>query len=191
MVDEVLELSKKLKQLRTERGFTMEKLADMAECSKAYISQIEKGQVKPSVTLLSRLARAFGVSVSELFRGPAASGKRHWKLKKADRRTIHYPNGKVESQLLTTGVFSKKMQPIISIIQPNGGLDSDDSLDHPEGSEEFVLVLKGEIHFKIEAQTMKLEEGDSLYFDGDLPHRWQNKSDRVAEVLFMWTPPVW
>jgi transcriptional regulator with XRE-family HTH domain len=191
MVDEVVELSKKLKQLRTERGFTMEKLAEMAKCSKAYISQIEKGLVKPSVTILSRLARALGVSVSELFRGPAAASKRHWKLSKADRREIHYPDRKVVSQLLTTGVFSKKMQPIVSIIQPQGGLGSDDSLDHPEGSEEFVLVLKGEIYFKVEDQEMKLEEGDTLYFDGDLSHSWENRSDSEAEVLFMWTPPVW
>jgi quercetin dioxygenase-like cupin family protein len=83
------------------------------------------------------------------------------------------------------------MQPLISIIQPQGAMGSDEFLNHPPGSEEFVLILRGELYFEIANEEMKLEEGDTVYFEGDLPHYWENRSDRETEVLFMWTPPVW
>jgi len=169
----------------------MEKLAQSAGCSKAYISQIEKGLVQPSVSTLSRLAGALGVSVSELFRKASNDGARHQKLRKNERRRIQYPDGKVVSELLTKGVFSKKMQPLISIIQPQGVMGSDDFISHPSGSEEFILVLKGEIYFEVGNEGTQLKEGDTIYFEGDLPHRWENRSNHQAEVLFIWTPPVW
>jgi quercetin dioxygenase-like cupin family protein len=34
-----------------------------------------------------------------------------------------------------------------------------------------------------------LSEGDSLYFDSELPHRWRNNSSSVAEVIWVSTPP--
>ena len=188
---EIVELAKKIKILRTERGFTMEKLAELADCSKAYISQIEKGLVQPSLSILSRLASALGVSVSKLFQNNSNTGARQWVLRKAKQRRIQYPDGKVISQLLTKGIFSKKMQALISVIQPQGDMGADEFLSHPVGSEEFVLVLKGEIHFSIGNQEVTLQEGDTIYFEGDLPHHWGNSSDHEAEVLFVWTPPVW
>ena len=187
----IIGVARKIKKLRTERGYTMEKLADLANCSKAYISQIEKGLVQPSVSILSRLASALEVSVSEIFRDTSIRDNRQWKLRKAERRKIHYPDGKVVSHLLTKGVFSKKMQPLLSIIQPQGSMGSEELLSHPLGSEEFVLVLKGEIHFKIGDEEILLGEGDTIYFNGDLPHRWVNNSNKNAEHLFVWTPPVW
>jgi quercetin dioxygenase-like cupin family protein len=64
-------------------------------------------------------------------------------------------------------------------------------MSHPKGAEEFVLVLRGEIDFEIGSKTVSLQQGDTLYFDGDLPHRWMNIGKETAEVLFVWTPPVW
>jgi len=104
---------------------------------------------------------------------------------------IHYPDGKVIGQLLTRGVFQKKMQPVITIIKPGGTSDRISKLIHPPGSEEFVLVLEGEIDFWIGADYLTLQEGDTLYFKGDLPHGWANSGEKTASVLFTWTPPVW
>jgi len=64
-------------------------------------------------------------------------------------------------------------------------------LSHPADSEEFVLVLKGEIDFEINLDHITLQEGDTLYFNGDQPHSWINNGKETAEVLFVWTPPIW
>ena len=47
------------------------------------------------------------------------------------------------------------------------------------------------LEFLLDGEIINLKEGDTLYFYGDLPHKWLNKSKKTAEVLFIWTPPVW
>lgn len=185
------EIGRKIKAFRNERGLTMENLGQIVGCSKAYISQLEHGVTKPSLSMLGRFSEALGVPVSELLRKNVNSPDLKWKLSKKERRTIHYPDGKVVSQLLTRSIFQKKMQPLISEIKPGGSLDEKDGLQHPSGSEEFVFVMKGELEFLLDGEIIYLKEGDTLYFYGDLPHKWSNKGTKTAMVLFIWTPPVW
>jgi quercetin dioxygenase-like cupin family protein len=141
--------------------------------------------------MLGRLAEALEIPVADLIRDGDGKDQGNWHLRKADRRTINYPDGKVISQLLTKGVFQKRMQPLLSVIEPGGMLDDAGDVSHPKGAEEFVWVLKGEIEFEIGSKIIPLQTGDTLYFDGALPHRWMNKGKETAEVLFVWTPPVW
>ncbi len=184
-------LQEKIKTLRKTKKLTIEQLANKAGCTKSYISQLEKGINVPSVSMLGRLAEALDSQVGDFFRNEDMEPKKNWKLCKADRRSINYPDEKVTSQLLTRAIFQKKMQPLISIIEPGGTSDDSDKLLHPEESEEFVLVLKGEIDFEINLDHIKLKEGDTLYFNGNQPHSWMNEGKETAEVLFVWTPPVW
>ena len=51
--------------------------------------------------------------------------------------------------------------------------------------------MKGELEFFLDGEIINLKEVDSLYFYGDIPHRWFNKGNKTAQVLFIWTPPVW
>jgi len=181
----------RLKELRKRRNLTLQQLAEKAGCTKSYISQLEKGTSSPSVSMLGRLAEALEIPVADLIRDESGADQGNRLLRKNDRRTIQYPDGKVISQLLTRGVFQKKMQPLLSVIEPGGMLNDSGNMSHPKGAEEFVLVLKGAIEFEIGSERFTLQQGDTLYFDGDLPHRWMNRSKQTAEVLFIWTPPVW
>ena len=184
-------IQKKIRELRKNKKMTIDQLAKRAGCTKSYISQLENGINAPSVSMLGRLAEALDIQVGDFFRNENGEVQKNWKLCKTDRRTINYPDEKVSSQLLTRAIFQKKMQPLISIIEPGGTSDDSAKLLHPEGSEEFVLVLKGEIDFEINLDHITLQEGDTLYFNGDQPHSWINNGKETAEVLFVWTPPVW
>ena len=194
-----------IKQLRKERKLTLEQLAKIAGCSKSYISQLENGTTSPSLSMIGRLSSALGIHVSDLFQDHQSKSQsiqtvvRESKkgilntsyLKKADRRTISYPDGKMTDQLLTNTVYQKTMQPVLTVIQPGGVSDDKYTLTHPEGSEEFLLILEGEIEFELNDDKFTLKEGDTLYFNGSTPHCWQNNSKKTATVLFVWTPPVW
>ncbi len=80
------EIGRKIKTLRNERSLTMEKLGQMVGCSKAYISQLEHGITKPSLSMLNRFSEALGVPVSELLRKNPNGPDQRWKLKKSERR---------------------------------------------------------------------------------------------------------
>ena len=184
-------IQQKIKEYRKQRGLTLKRLAEKAGCTQSYISQLEKGLTMPSLSMVGKLATALGINVVDLFGDPGDEQERSWQLPKADRRNIQYPDGKVSSQMLVTRISTKRMEPLISVIEPGGRSDSAEKMSHPVGTEEFVLVLKGAIDFQISGRSMLLREGDTLYFDGSRPHSWANNRTETAEVLFVFSPPTW
>ena len=184
-------IQKRIREYRKERGLTLRQLAERAGCTPSYISQLEKGLTVPSLSMVGKLASALHIPVIDLFSDLSNGEDSAWYLRKADRKTIDYPDGKVSSQLLVTRISRKKMEPLISRIEPGGRSDGSEEMNHPPGTEEFALVIKGEIDFEINGKEIHLQEGDTLSFDGALPHRWVNNGHEAAEVLFVFSPPVW
>jgi len=60
-------LGKRISQIRRQRNLTSERLAYENGISKGYLSDIENGKRLPSLKLLEKLTRAFGVSLRDLF----------------------------------------------------------------------------------------------------------------------------
>jgi transcriptional regulator with XRE-family HTH domain len=52
--------------VRSERGLSQERLAQLADLDRTYVSGVERGERNPSLTTLLRLASALDVQVSEL-----------------------------------------------------------------------------------------------------------------------------
>ena len=59
-------LGAKIAKIRKQRGFTQEKLAEMAKVDYSYLNLIESGKKNPSIKKLAKIARALGVSLKEL-----------------------------------------------------------------------------------------------------------------------------
>lgn len=186
-----VDIHARLRNFRKEKGLTVRQLAEEAGCTHSYITQIEKGTTVPSLSMVGKLARALGINVVDLFNEPPNGGDTDFYLAKNERKTINYPDGNVTSQLLVSRITTRKMEPLVSVIQPGGTSDEAEKMVHPNGTEEFVLVLKGELEFRVNGKEMRLKEGDTLSFDGTLPHSWANKKKKRAEVLFVFSPPIW
>jgi transcriptional regulator with XRE-family HTH domain len=176
---------------RKEKGFTLRELAKNVGCTQSYLSQVEKGLTNPSLSMLGKIAGALDITVLELFNSLSRASEEDWHLAKKDRRTIQYPDGRVKSQILVSRISTRKMEPLITVIEPGGASDDAEKMRHPVGSEEFVLVLEGEVHFKISGKEFHIKEGDTLSFDGSLPHGWVNRGNKTSRVLFVFTPPIW
>src|SRR5690348_1290961 len=58
--------AEKLKKLRTDSGLTMDALATASNVSKSMISKIERDEVQPTIDVASRIAKAFGKTLSEM-----------------------------------------------------------------------------------------------------------------------------
>jgi transcriptional regulator with XRE-family HTH domain len=184
-------IQKRIRQYRKDRGLTLRQLAEKVGCTHSYISQVEKGLSVPSLSMVGKLAAALNISVVDLFNQAPADAESDWHLPRAKRKIIYYPDGRVSSQLLVNRITGKRLEPLISIIDSGGTSDEAEKMHHPVGTEEFLLVLKGELHFKINGKELWLREGDSLDFDGALPHSWVNRAKDRAEVLFVFSPPIW
>ena len=62
-----MDIGSKIKELRVVKGLTQEELADRAELSKGFISQVERDLTSPSIATLSDILQCLGVSVAEFF----------------------------------------------------------------------------------------------------------------------------
>src|SRR5277367_7182755 len=63
----------RVRDLRAQRGLTLEALAERSGVSRSMISLIERGESSPTAVLLERLATGLGVPLASLFEAPAAS----------------------------------------------------------------------------------------------------------------------
>lgn len=61
-------LGKRLNQVRMQRGLTQEKLAFDAGLNRAYIGYIERGERKPSIETMAKIAKVLKVELYELFK---------------------------------------------------------------------------------------------------------------------------
>ena len=67
MNDELAKLTKKIAQLRNQKGITQEKLAEMVEYSTNHISKLESCRTNPSFDLLVKISKALNIELKELF----------------------------------------------------------------------------------------------------------------------------
>ena len=178
-----LELGRRLRAVREEKGLSLRAVADGAGVSESFLSQVERGAASPSVASLRRLAVAMGESVGAFFEGPPVSGR---VVRVRDRIRLVHPHRDWEDVLLTPRE-SRRLQVILSTIEPGGG-SGDEPYTH-ESEEECVVVLKGSLEFWVDDERYLLEEGDSLLFESRRPHRNRNPGPSKAEVMWIITPP--
>ena len=54
--------------------------------------------------------------------------------------------------------------------------------------QEFLFVLSGSVEIEFASKTFRLEAGDAVYFDSNIPHRTRSLEGRIAEALVVITP---
>lgn len=65
----VIQLGMRIRYLRSLRKWSQEDLALEANINRNYICDLENGRRNPSLDILERISDAFGITLSELFRG--------------------------------------------------------------------------------------------------------------------------
>jgi hypothetical protein len=178
-----MEIGEKIKNLRTILGLTQEELAERAELTKGFISQLERGLTSPSVSSLEDVLEALGTNISDFFK--EEKNERVVFSKKDAFETI-FENGKSKLQWIVPNAQKNKMEPIIIT------LDSEKSFSRtyePFEGEEFGYVLKGKIELKLGSEIYILKEGQCFYTTGNFKRSIHNLSKKESKVLWITNPP--
>lgn len=186
------QLGEDLRGLRKAQGLTLDNLAQASGKSVSFISKIERGQARPSVTTLQELAGALGVPVGWFFEtdSPAPAEERPFVVRAGRRRKLSYSGLSstdymgFEDHLLSASLEGQ-LALGISTYQP-GGNTGDEVYTHT--GEEAGLVIKGEIDLHLDGTVFRLKTGDSFSFDAGLPHRYSNPGDGEAQIVWANTP---
>lgn len=190
--EELAQVGRKIRELRTAAGLTLEELAVGAKVSRSLVSQVERGIATPSLMTLRRIAGVLSLPIAALFAGDEAASDTEadrWGqrlvVRQGRRKTLHVPDSGLIYELLTPDL-NRKMELLWGEIPP-GAMSPDESSIH-EG-EEFVICLSGSLVIVYEDREYELQVGDSIYFDCTKPHRLENRSDAICRILIAITPP--
>ena len=156
-----------------------------AGISASYLSLVERGLAEPSVSLLQRVASAYGGTLLEFF-GAAPAGAAGPKLVRTTERRRLRGFDRVEIEDLVT--FPNAVLEIdIFNVAPGGGSGGAYSHD----GEEAIYVLSGELDVWLDdAEHYHIEAGDTLYFHSAQQHRWMNQSSDTTRLFWVNTPPT-
>jgi transcriptional regulator with XRE-family HTH domain len=177
-------IGEKLKKLRLAKKMTLQSVADEIGFSPALISQIENNNVSPPIATLSRLAKFFGVKMSSLF--AESNGEPKFEvIRRNDRKAV--------SKVISRGgsrhgycyeSFSFKMQhrKISPFLITLTGRTTDDNTYSDDG-ESFVYVIKGKFELQLDKEMLTLDEGDSVYFDASMEHRFHSMDGSEVTIL--------
>jgi transcriptional regulator with XRE-family HTH domain len=175
-----------VRRLREQARLSVRALAARTDFSPSFISQLENGQVSPSIHSMEKIANVLGVSLGGFFAalGPGEGGLI---LRRGDREAI--PSSWSSAQIESLGRTSaqRRLDPLLISLAPGGR-----SGKHPVAhrAEEFGIVLKGRVHLRIGPDQHVLSVGDSVtLLPGEL-RLWVNESRGPCQVLIVGLQPA-
>ncbi|MGW4073652.1 helix-turn-helix domain-containing protein [Streptomyces asiaticus] len=173
------ELGAAIRRIRKGRGLTLVQLAELAELSHPFLSQLERGLTRPSMPSLHRIARALGTTQQALLLqavnpNPAAAPNDAVRVTRHDEGASVSNDGGIARML---GSFPLHLHPV-----EYRGLHAvfRQYFEHP--GDEFLYLVDGEIEVDLQmrdgARLERLGPGDSLIYPGGTRHRWRAIGDR-------------
>ena len=176
-----MEIGQRIKQLRIMKGLTQEELADRAELSKGFISQVERDLTSPSIATLMDILQCLGVSVSEFF---TEEPEEQIVFTKEDYFVKKDEENKNTIEWIVPNAQKNQMEPILLKLEPGGSTDP----DNPHEGEEFGYVLNGAVTIHLGNKVYRAKKGETFYYVSGKQHYLTSKLG--ATVLWISSPPT-
>ena len=175
-------LGARVRDLRRERGWTLEHLAERSGVSRAMISKLERGEKNPTLVVAAKVAEGLGVSLSRLV--GIEERRRVVVVPREGRMVMRDPETGFERQLLSPRFGGLEF---IRNVVPEGST-SGEFPPHRRGAEEYVVVEKGRLRVVLGGEEHVLEEGDAAYFEADAAHRFDNAGEGECSYYLVIDP---
>jgi len=168
-----------LHRLRTQRGLSLEKLAQQSGVSRAMLGQIELGQSAPTINVLWKIARGLGVTFSALITAQQRSGPLVLRAQQA--RLLTSSDRKFTSRALFPVNEPRRVEFYELRLSP-GGVEHAEA--HAAGTVENLVVAEGAVEIEAGGHRHALEAGDAIMFEADAPHVYRNRA-RGETVMYL------
>ncbi|HEY5873281.1 MAG TPA: XRE family transcriptional regulator, partial [Gaiellaceae bacterium] len=162
---ERVDVGERLRAIRRLRRATLKTVADRADLSESFLSQVERGRANASVGSLKKIAAALGVNVADLFE-PNGSTTRPRVLRREARPTLAF--GSLGRKFMLTPPPLEHLQVMVGELDA-GGSTGDEAYTHGD-SEELLVVLEGVLSLQLGSEIFELSTGDSIDYRSSTPH---------------------
>ena len=177
-----MNIAQRMKELLIQYGLTQQELADRAELTKGFISQLERNQNSPSVGTLLDIIQCLGTTPAEFF----ADEEPEQIIFKAEdffEKTDEERNRNVE--WIVPNAQKNQMEPVRLTLHAGGTSE----IHLPHEGEEFGYVIKGTIRIHYGAMTAIARAGETFYYKAGKKHYLENTGARDAVLIWITTPP--
>ena len=177
-----MEIGPKLRELRIAKNLTQEELADRAELSKGFISQLERDLTSPSIATLVDILQCLGTTINEFFsEDPEEQVVFHYEdyFEKEDTELLN------KTEWIIPNAQKNMMEPIRLTRKPGGSTYR----DVPHEGEEFGYVRKGTVKIHIGKKVYTAKKGESFYFTPHSEHYIEAPNSTGATIIWVSTPP--
>lgn len=178
-------LGEKIRQLRKERGLTLVEISKRTGVAQATLSRIETGTMTGTVESHEKIAEAIGVGLAEIYAGVDSRFDKTAVLKKEAVHKTSYIGKNISVELLTTESSQKKITPLLITLQGKCQTPVEQT---ERGVEKFLYALEGQATVKLDKDDFDLQAGDSLYFDGSIPHQILNQDSKTCSIFAAISP---
>jgi transcriptional regulator with XRE-family HTH domain len=170
----------RIRALRDAMGLSLRDLADRSGVSAPMLSQVERGETSPTLAVAARIAAGLELTLSQLLR---LDEDRHVVIvRRGEGRKRRRSGHRVEE--LTPALPGQRADVSLHRLDPGavtGG--AGDPPIHEPGSRETAVVLDGTPTLVVDGERHELRSGDSVTFDADLAHHFENNATQPAELL--------
>ncbi len=175
-------LGPRVRALREAEGLSLRDLAERSGVSAPMLSQVERGETSPTVSVAERIAAGLDLRLSQLLRldegGTVAIVRRDERRQGPDGTDGH------SYELLTPPLPGLRAEVSRHELAPGSrtGAIGDPPMHEP-GSRETAVVQAGSVVLVCDGERHSLDEGDCVTFDADLPHHFENPGPDPAALL--------
>ena len=178
----LIELGKKIKAVRKEKGIKINQLSARSGLTDSTISMIENGKISPSITTAYKIAMALGVHPVEFFE--IEKHKKWIVSRKQERERLQFHDSDKAMEYLLKAGRDSQNEIFISYLGP-AQKSFDEHITH--SGHKFGYVLTGSIELQLGEEKVLLNEGDSIFFEAVIPHLWKGIENRESGILWVVT----
>jgi len=172
----------RVKALREASALSLRDLAERSGVSAPMLSQVERGETSPTLTVAARIASGLDLRLSQLLRLDETGAVTI--VRAAERGGGGNVKRGHRFEVMTAAQPGQRSELSRHTLASGGATGApDDPPMHEPGSRETALVERGSLVLVCDGQRHELFEGDCVTFDADLPHHFENPTDAEASFL--------
>lgn len=170
----------RMRALREAMGLSLRGLAERSGVSAPMLSQVERGETSPTLFVAEKIAVGLELTLSQLLRLDEGE---HVAVSRAGGRR-RYERGGHRFEELTPPLPGQRVDVSLHTLRAGAttGGPSDPPM-HEAGSRETAVVLTGVLALIVDGTRHELRAGDSVTFDADLPHHFENDGEEATRFI--------
>ena len=178
MSEEIKLIANRIKELREISGYSTARVAQLLGIEQTVYEGYEADGVDIPISVLYELANHYGVDFTEILTGKSPKLKNYCVARGGKGMGIDRYSG-YHFESLAYKFVGKVMEPLMVTVEPD---DTEHKLVvHP--GQEFNYVVEGTVMVEFGDEQVILNEGDSIYFDPNLPHGQKAMKGKPAKFL--------